>query len=115
MSQCFSFLVSQGCIKPLCDLLNCRDLNIIKVCLEGLENIQKAGEADKTKGTTGRMNPYAQMISDAKDWNKMDHLLYHVDNEIRKKACKVFKFDWVQREIHRLALQRLWMEMMETY
>ncbi|KAE8702847.1 Importin subunit alpha-1b [Hibiscus syriacus] len=55
-----NFLVSQGCIKPLCDLLNCRDLNIIKVCLEGLENIQKAGEADKTKGTTGRMNPYAQ-------------------------------------------------------
>ena len=36
------YLVSAGCIKPLCDLLNCADPRIITVALEGLENILKA-------------------------------------------------------------------------
>ena len=35
------FLVSVGCIKPLCDLLTCADVRIITVALEGLENILK--------------------------------------------------------------------------
>ena len=35
------FLVSAGCIKPLCDLLTCADVRIITVALEGLENILK--------------------------------------------------------------------------
>ncbi|PPD95439.1 hypothetical protein GOBAR_DD07519 [Gossypium barbadense] len=35
------FLVSQDCIKPLCDLLICLDPRIVMVCLEGLENILK--------------------------------------------------------------------------
>ncbi|KAJ6359664.1 hypothetical protein OIU77_003800 [Salix suchowensis] len=43
------YLVSQGCIKPLCDLLICPDPRIVTVCLEGLENILKVGEADKNK------------------------------------------------------------------
>ena len=37
------FLVSAGCIKPLCDLLTCADVRIITVALEGLENILKVG------------------------------------------------------------------------
>ena len=35
------YLVSAGCIKPLCDLLICADARIITVALEGLENILK--------------------------------------------------------------------------
>ncbi|XP_039127064.1 importin subunit alpha-1b-like [Dioscorea cayenensis subsp. rotundata] len=53
------FLVSQGCIKPLCDLLVCPDPRIVTVCLEGLENILKVGEAEKNAGTTGGVNLYA--------------------------------------------------------
>ncbi|MBA0742532.1 hypothetical protein Gogos_015581 [Gossypium gossypioides] len=33
------FLVSQGCINSLCDLLNCPDPRIVIVCFEGIENI----------------------------------------------------------------------------
>ncbi|KAK6121088.1 hypothetical protein DH2020_045181 [Rehmannia glutinosa] len=36
------YLVSQQCIKPLCDLLICPDPRIVTVCLEGLENILKS-------------------------------------------------------------------------
>ena len=35
------YLVSQGAIKPLCDLLSCSDPRIVTVALEGLENILK--------------------------------------------------------------------------
>ena len=47
------FLVGQGCIKPLCNLLVCPDPRIVKVCLECLENILKVGEADKEMGMNG--------------------------------------------------------------
>ncbi|KAK8987985.1 hypothetical protein V6N11_065587 [Hibiscus sabdariffa] len=76
MSQYFRFLVSQGCIKPFCDLLICRDPRIVEVCLEGLEKILKVGEVDKTTGTTGGVNLYARMISDAKGREKMEYLGY---------------------------------------
>ena len=39
------YLVSAGCIKPLCDLLICADARIITVALEGLENILKVGHS----------------------------------------------------------------------
>ncbi len=38
------YLVSQGAIKPLCDLLSCSDARIVTVALEGLENILKVGQ-----------------------------------------------------------------------
>ena len=37
------FLVSQGCIPPLCDLLGVADHKIVTIALEGLENILKVG------------------------------------------------------------------------
>lgn len=37
------FLVSAGCIRPLCDLLTGPDTRIVNVALEGLENILKVG------------------------------------------------------------------------
>ena len=41
------YLVSQDCIKPLCDLLMTMDNKIIQVALDGLDNILKVGEMDK--------------------------------------------------------------------
>ena len=34
------FLVSQGCIRPLCDLLTVNDAKIVTIALEGLENVR---------------------------------------------------------------------------
>jgi hypothetical protein len=33
------FLVQQGCIRPLCDLLTVNDAKIVTIALEGLENV----------------------------------------------------------------------------
>ena len=66
MCSCFScmcrFLVEQGCIPPLCDLLTVMDSKIVQVALNGLENILRLGEQDaKLHGGT---NPYAVLVEE---------------------------------------------------
>ena len=87
----FRFLVSQGCIKPLCDLLNCPDPRIVTVCLEGLDNILKVGEADKNYGSTGGVNLYAQIVDDAEGLEKIENLQSHDNTEIYEKAVKLLE------------------------
>ncbi|KAL3538295.1 hypothetical protein ACH5RR_001661 [Cinchona calisaya] len=89
-------LVSQGCIKPLCDLLACPDARIVTVCLEGLENILKVGEADKEMGMNGGINLYAQMIDDCEGLDKIDNLQTHDNHEIYEKAVKILEKYWTE-------------------
>ncbi|PPS09631.1 hypothetical protein GOBAR_AA10999 [Gossypium barbadense] len=88
------FLVSQGCIKPLCDFLNCPDPEVVSVCLQGLENILKVGEAEKNMGTTGKVNLYAQIIDAAKGREKIEYLRFHDNTNIYEKVVKVLETYW---------------------
>ncbi|KAK1385089.1 Importin subunit alpha [Heracleum sosnowskyi] len=92
------FLVSQGCIKPLCDLLICPDARIITVCLEGLENILKVGEAEKNFGITGDVNLYAQLIDEADGLEKIEKLQSHDNTEIYEKVVKILETYWLEDE-----------------
>ncbi|XXG54022.1 hypothetical protein AAC387_Pa03g2003 [Persea americana] len=92
------FLVSQGCIKPLCDLLVCPDPRIVTVCLEGLENILKVGEAEKNLGNTSDVNLYAQMIDEAEGLEKIENLQSHDNTEIYEKAVKILETYWLEEE-----------------
>lgn len=40
------FLVTQGCIRPLCDLLTVNDAKIVTIALEGLENVSVYRDTD---------------------------------------------------------------------
>lgn len=91
------YLVAQGCIKPLCDLLICPDPRIVTVCLEGLENILKVGEAEKNLGA-GDVNNYAQMIDDAEGLEKIENLQSHDNTEIYEKAVKMLESYWLEEE-----------------
>ncbi|MBA0681619.1 hypothetical protein Goari_023408 [Gossypium aridum] len=91
------YLVSQGCIKPLCDLLACPDPRIITVCLEGLENILKVGEAEKASGA-GEFNYCAQLIEDAEGLEKIENLQSHDNNEIYEKAVKILETYWLEED-----------------
>ncbi|AQK92822.1 Importin subunit alpha [Zea mays] len=91
------YLVAQGCIKPLCDLLVCPDPRIVTVCLEGLENILKVGEAEKNLGA-GDVNVYAQMIDDAEGLDKIENLQSHDNTEIYEKAVKMLESYWLEEE-----------------
>jgi len=58
------FLVEQGCIPPLCELLTVMDPKIIQVALNGLENILRLGEI-KAKSPAGNgVNSYAVAIEE---------------------------------------------------
>jgi hypothetical protein len=83
------YLVSQHCIKPLCDLLTCSDARIITVALEGLENILKVGE--KESKTTGEQNPYAILVEEADGLDKIEQLQSHQNNDIYEKAVKILE------------------------
>ncbi|VFQ76262.1 unnamed protein product [Cuscuta campestris] len=90
------FFVTQGCIKPLCDLLVCPDPRIVTVCLEGLENILKAGEAEKENNED--INNYAQFIDDADGLEKIENLQSHDNTEIYEKAVKILEAYWLDDE-----------------
>jgi len=92
------FLVSQGCIKPLCDLLICPDPRIVTVCLEGLENILKVGEAEKNVSNTDGVNLYGQMIDDAEGLEKIENLQSHDNTEIYEKAVKILETYWMEED-----------------
>nr|GMD47023.1 importin subunit alpha-2-like [Ipomoea batatas] len=92
------YLVSQGCIKPLCDLLACPDPRIVTVCLEGLENILKVGEAEKNMGRTGDVNLYAQMVEDVEGLEKIENLQSHDNHEIYEKVVKILEVYWLEEE-----------------
>lgn len=92
------FLVSQGCIQPICDLLTCTDLKVITVCLEALENILKVGEAEKNLGHTGDENLYAEMIDEAGGLEKIENLQSHDNNDIYQIAVKILENFWAEED-----------------
>jgi len=89
------YLVSQGCIKPLCDLLIASDARVITVALEGLENILKIGEQDAKN--TGR-NHYADIIEEAQGLDKIEQLQVHQNIDIYEKAVKILETYFAAQE-----------------
>jgi len=81
------YLVGQGCIKPLCDLLTCMDNKIIQVALDALENILRVGEFLKEQNDG--INPYALFIEEANGMEKISNLQIHENSEIYKKAFNI--------------------------
>ncbi|XP_052809066.1 importin subunit alpha-7-like [Mya arenaria] len=84
------FLVEQGCIPPLCDLLTVLDSKIVAVALNGLENILRLGDqlAKANNGT----NPYAVLIEECYGLDKIEFLQSHENRDIYQKA-----FDMIER------------------
>lgn len=68
------------------------------MCLEGLENILKVGEADKEMGLNGGVNLYAQIIEESDGLDKVENLQSHDNNEIYEKAVKILERYWAEEE-----------------
>ncbi|KAK9195891.1 hypothetical protein WN943_004019 [Citrus x changshan-huyou] len=94
------YLVREKCIKPLCDLLLCANPTIVTVCLKGLENILKVGEAEKNMDTAiGDVNQYAQLVEEAEGLEKIENLQSHENNEIHEKSVKILETYWCGRVV----------------
>jgi hypothetical protein len=83
------YLVAQGCIKPLCDLLTMMDNTVIQVALDGLDNILKAGEIDKVAAGPGAVNQYAVLIEEAGGMITIHNLQQHENLDIYKRAFNI--------------------------
>ncbi|KAL2114547.1 hypothetical protein VUR80DRAFT_4530 [Thermomyces stellatus] len=86
------YLVSQGCIRPLCDLLACPDNKIIQVALDGLENILKVGDLDKqAAGGPEQINRYALFIEECGGMEKIHDCQNNANEEIYMKAYNIIE------------------------
>ena len=84
------YLVSQGCIKPLCDLLEIADNKIVEVTLDALENILKMGEKDKeSRGLS--INENADYIEKAGGMEKIFNCQQNENDKIYEKAFTIIE------------------------
>mmetsp|Transcript_9410 Transcript_9410/g.28374 ORF Transcript_9410/g.28374 Transcript_9410/m.28374 type:complete len:524 (-) Transcript_9410:1064-2635(-) len=78
------FLVRSGCIQPMCDLLSAPDPKIIKVAMDGLEQILKLFEKNKEAE-----NPAATAIEEFGGLDKLEELQHHENTDIYEKAVSL--------------------------
>jgi importin subunit alpha-6/7 len=83
------YLVDQGCIPLLCDLLSGNDPKIIKIALKGIENILKVGETDSVNH--GGQNQMALWVTEAEGLDKIKALKLCLTNDISEKCIKVLE------------------------
>ncbi len=86
------YLVEQGYIKSLCGLLTASDASLVKVALESLENILKAGHIHAliVAGATGR-NPYAAEVEAVGGLDKIEQLQAHFNTGVCAKAISILE------------------------
>ncbi len=83
------YLVSQNCLKPLIELLECQDPKIIIVALDGLDNILRVG--DETARETGQPNLYCSYIEEIGGGEILERLQDNPSNDIFQKAFKIIE------------------------
>lgn len=81
------YLAHMGCIPPLCNLLNAPDIKIVKVALEGLENILRmtlqAGDEVKQQ--------VVNIIHECNGTEAIENLQSHEDSAIYNRAIKIIE------------------------
>ena len=87
------YLVSRGCLEPLCSALTYSDPDLVYTCLEGLENILQAGEAGK-KGEESGTNPYAEFILECGGLEKLEDLQDVNSDRIYELVMKLLQSYW---------------------
>jgi hypothetical protein len=83
-------MVRAGCVKPLCDLLSLKDVKLIGVVLEALENILYVGEKS-VKDQKITENPYTQVIEEAEGLDKLEDLQNIENEDIYNKVVKILE------------------------
>ncbi len=87
-----SYLVEQGCIDPIFELISSTvDNNIMTVALEGVENLLKAGRRLQACYRLER-NPFVAAVEACSGLDKLQQLQEHESEEVYVKA------NWILRE-----------------
>jgi len=81
--QQVAYLVQQGVIAPFCNLLNCKDTQVIQVVLDGLNNMLKLAGAE--------VESVAAMVEECGGLDKIESLQNHENVEIYKLAYEIIE------------------------
>ncbi|KAM3392311.1 hypothetical protein ACQJBY_013437 [Aegilops geniculata] len=92
-SDQIQYLVSRGCLEPLCNVLKYQDVDLVYTCLEGLQNILEEGEIGK-QGNESAMNPYAQFILENGGLDNLEDLQDFDNDAVYKLAMKLLERYW---------------------
>ncbi len=84
------YLVEQGCIKPMCDMLATTTtyVSTVMMILEGFDHILMAGQSDPRKGESYR---YAQCIEDAGGLDMIERLQTLQHEDVVGKAVEILE------------------------
>jgi hypothetical protein len=94
------YVVDQGVIPPLCELLTVYDAKIITVALEALENVLRIGKEDKEQNGPTATNVFAQIVADCGGLDKIDQLQNHTNNEVYEHSvCLLEQFFDVEDDV----------------
>eukprot|EP00038_Savillea_parva_P014571 m.11372 g.11372 ORF g.11372 m.11372 type:complete len:532 (-) comp2839_c0_seq1:217-1812(-) len=87
------YLISQGVIKPLADLLDMQDSKMLNVVLDAFTNILKHGDQVARNGE----NPYADYVDECGGMEKIEALQNHENEEVYDKSLKIME-KWFAEE-----------------
>lgn len=83
-----NYLVKQGCLKPMLDLLNSADNHLIQLLLEAIESILEAG---KIKNKNFSTNEFVNIIEQAGGLEKIENLQHHRNNNIYEISLRILE------------------------
>merc|ERR1711936_1437095 len=81
--QQVAYLVTQGVIPPFCNLLGCKDTQVVQVVLDGLNNMLKVAGQD--------VEAVAAMVEECGGLDKIESLQNHENVEIYKLAYEIIE------------------------
>ena len=82
------YLVREDCLLAMTDFLNCSDIRVIRVLLEGIENILEIGEKQLLEGSK---NKYVLNLEKIGGLEKLENLQYHSNNDVYECAIRILE------------------------
>ena len=86
LSSQVNYIVSQGCIGPLCNILLDNEVKNISISLQGLENILSVGDIEKKENPESNTNKYIQLINEFDGFKTIQNLQTHPNFSIQSQA-----------------------------
>ncbi|ORZ41750.1 putative SRP1-importin alpha [Catenaria anguillulae PL171] len=86
------YMVNQGMLKPMCDMLGCMDNKAIQVALDAIENTLKVGALlQANEPAHAGINPFVAIIEEAGGADKLYSLQDHENQEIYAQVYRVIE------------------------
>mmetsp|Transcript_46 Transcript_46/g.142 ORF Transcript_46/g.142 Transcript_46/m.142 type:complete len:515 (+) Transcript_46:145-1689(+) len=83
-----NYLVKMDCISPMVELLTSSDSRVVRVILDGLENILEIGNK---KTNELNQNPFSRTIEQAGGLEKLENLQHHSNNDIYEHSVRLLE------------------------